>query len=377
MGENGTSVDRETMVAWVASLHRELAEVYAEQRFRGRRPSIRLSESNAHWGQFDALDFEISISLTLVQEAPWWVVVEILKHEIAHLFVHTAFPDNSPPHGERFQDVCEHLNVADWARRATIGKSLSELRTLYDWRNSALDERTKKHRMRLEKLLALADSTNEHEALVAMQLAQELQDRQRLETLEAGRPKRFVNLEINSGKQRHAPYQGRITSILINHYHVEAVYLTRYNASTLRNEATIDIMGSREDVLLAEYVHDFLHQSSEALWQAHKKAVGAKGLRARNSFIRGLLVGFQKKLDLQNNSQNTSKTEEDSHMALVRADVREREAFKRRRYPRLVQRSSSARVDRSAFSHGKTQGSRLNIRKPISKSSAGPKLLGC
>ncbi len=370
------SATKEQIVNWVASLHRELSEIYIEQRFKGRRPSIVLGHTESHWGSFDALDFEITIAQGLIEECPWWVVVEVLKHEIAHLFVHTAFPDEQKPHGLRFKDVCESLNVADWACGATIGKTLDEMRTLFDWRTAGLDQRTEKYRGRLAKLLALANSENENEALVAMRRARELQDRHRLEDLQLGRPTRFVNLEINSGKQRHAPYEGRVTSILINHYHVEAVYLSRYNAEKLCNEATIDIMGSREDVLLAEYVHGFLHQSAESLWQAHRKQTKAKGLRARNSFIRGILVGFHNKLDDQSVATLKTPQLDTLQSALVATEGREREAFKNRRYPRLTQRSSSARVDRSAFTHGKSCGGRLSIRKPISKSEGGPKLLG-
>tara|TARA_R110002095_G_scaffold167829_1_gene145654 strand:+ start:12 stop:794 length:783 start_codon:yes stop_codon:yes gene_type:complete len=258
---------------------------------------------------------------------------------------------------------------------ATVGKTLDEMRTLFDWRDARQDERTEKYRGRLAKLLALANSGNENEALVAMKRARELQDRHRLEDLGLGRPTRFVNLEINSGKQRHAPYEGRITSILINHYHVEAVYISRFNAEKLCNEATVDIMGSREDVLLAEYVHGFLHQSAESLWKAHRKQTGAKGLRARNSFIRGLLVGFHKKLDDQSSATEPPLLAT-AHTALVAAEGREREQFKNKRYPRLVQRSSSARVDRNAFTYGKSEGGRLSIRKPITESQSGPKLLG-
>ncbi|MCP4443897.1 MAG: DUF2786 domain-containing protein [Myxococcales bacterium] len=363
-------------VAWLASLHRELVEIYYEQKFKGRRPSIRLSDSKQHWGSFDPLDFEITISPTLIAECPWWVVVEILKHEIAHIFVHAAFPNEERPHGKRFQAVCSSLNVAEWARGATVGKALDELRTLFDWRTAHLDARTEKYRSRLEKLLALANSTNENEALVAMQRARELQDNHHLEELDRGQPTRFVNLELNSGKQRHAPYEGRIASILINHYHVEAVFIARFNAETLRNEATIDLMGSREDVLLAEYVHGFLHRSAESLWQAHRKNNGAKGLRARNSFIRGLLVGFHKKLDDQNSSKEKNDGALSEHSALIQAGERGREEFKRKRYPRLVKRSSSARVDSGAFTHGKSEGGRLSIRTPITKTTRGPKLLG-
>ncbi len=365
---------KQQVLAWVVSLHRELSEVFTEQRFRGQRPGIRVVEKMHHWGSYDPLDHEISISLVLVQECPWWVVVEVLKHEIAHLFVHAAFPHQAP-HGAHFKDVCNALNVADWARGATIGKTLDELRSLFDWRLGSLDQETEKYRGRLRRLLALANSTNEHEALIAMQRARELQDQHRLEAHDRASCADLVNLEIASGKQRHAPYEGRISSILMNHYHVEVVYIRRFDAESLRYQATIDIMGNREDVLLAEYVREFLHKSAESLWQAHRKSTSAKGLRARNSFIRGLLVGFQKSLEEQSSSTPPVTTVDKSRRTLMLSEERKREQFKRKRYPRLASRTSSARVDRNAFSHGKNEGKHLRVRTPIAKHSAGPKLL--
>ncbi len=363
---------KDQQLSWVVSLHRELSEVFTEQRFRGPRPGIRVVEKMRHWGSYDALDHEISISLILIQECPWWVIVEVLKHEIAHLFVHAAFPE-AAPHGARFKSVCDALHVDDWARGATLGKTLDELRFLFDWRLGSLDQATEKYRGRLRKLLALANSTNEHEALVAMQRARELQDQHRLEELDSGSTD-LVNLEITSGKQRHAPYEGRISSILMNHYHVEVVYIRRFCAESLRYQATIDIMGNREDVLLAEYVREFLHKSAESLWQAHRKRISAKGLRARNSFIRGLLVGFQKKLEEQNSSYSSSEEISKSRIAITKSDEHQREEFKHRRYPRLASRTSSARVDRNAFSQGKIEGKHLNVRTPITD-SPGPRLL--
>ena len=364
---------KDQQLSWVVSLHRELSEVFAEQRFRGQRPGIRVDPIMRHWGSYDALDHEILISLILIQECPWWVVVEVLKHEIAHLFVHAAFP-NAAPHGTRFKSVCDALHVADWARGATLGKTLDELRSLFDWRLGSLDQETEKYRGRLRKLLALANSTNEHEALVAMQRARELQDQHRLEELDRSSTD-LVNLEITSGKQRHAPYEGRISSILMNHYHVEVVYIRRFCAESLRYQATIDIMGNQEDVLLAEYVREFLHKSAESLWQAHRKRTGAKGLRARNSFIRGLLVGFQTKLEEQSYSETPERPINKAYRAIILSDQRRREHFKRQRYPRLSSRTSSARVDRNAFTDGKNEGKHLDVRTPLANHSSGPRLL--
>ena len=52
----------------------------------------------------------------MVGEAPWPAVVEVLKHEMAHQYVHeTLGLAHTPPHGEAFQSACRLLRCDDRA----------------------------------------------------------------------------------------------------------------------------------------------------------------------------------------------------------------------------------------------------------------------
>jgi hypothetical protein len=357
--------------AWVCELHKELRQIMRETRLRLPRPAILLHESEQVWGRWDPLNLSISLSRRVVETCAWRVVVEILKHELAHQITDHLHGPGAAPHGREFHEVCSMLRVEDWARRAASGKSLRDLQALADWKHALLDEVTLRYQRRLKKLLALADSANEHEALLAMRRAQELQDQHRLvrPTKEQAPP--MVSLEIGSGKQRHAAFEGRIASILMSHFHVDVVFATRFDASACRAEAIIDILGRREDVLLAEYVHGFLHQSALSLWKAKRRSSKASGLRARNSYIRGLLAGFDSKLTEESSppSQAGAAVAREKG-ALVRADARERARYVKDRYPRLSARRSSARIDRGAYQAGQSEGAKLNLRQPVGAGGA-------
>ena len=356
---------------WVGELHKELQQIMRETKLSLPRPAILLHESEQVWGHWDPLNLTISLSRPLVESCGWRVVVEILKHEIAHQITDYQYGHDVSPHGTEFGSVCKLLRVEDWARSAASGKSLRELQALANWKLEPEDQVTLRYRRRLEKLLALADSTNEHEALLAMRRAQELQDQHRL-----GRPKReteqcIVSLEIGSRRQRHATYEGRIASILMSHFHVDIVFATRFDAALCRPEAIIDIMGRREDVLLAEYVHGFLHQSALRLWQDKRQNSRSQGLRARNSYIRGLLAGFDKKLTEQAiQVEDSDERVGRDRVAMVRADEQARARYQSNRYPRLTARRSSVRIDRGAYRAGQSEGGKLNLRPPVSAGGA-------
>jgi predicted SprT family Zn-dependent metalloprotease len=357
---------------WVLELHKELRQIVGETKFSLPRPAITLHQSESVWGRWDPLNLSISLSIAVIETCSWRVVVEILKHEVAHQLTDYLYGSCALPHGVEFQSVCKLLRVEDWARRASSGKSLHELSMLSNWKQDKESETNIRYQRRLEKLLALADSTSEHEAMVAMRRAQELQDQHRLSGRKVKKKSRpLVNLEIGAGKQRHAPYEGRIASILMSHFHVDVVFATRFSVKTEAPEAIIDLLGRREDVLLAEYVHGFLHRSARGLWLEKRQKTGAKGVRARNSYIRGLLAGFDAKLSEENPER--ARGREVTHratQALVRADGQERSEFVKARYPRLSARRSSARIDQSAYRDGKSAGSKLSMRRPVTSGGA-------
>src|SRR5271170_4730520 len=71
-------------------------------------PSIVLSSSTSHLGRWlgDTRVLELSRAMILAQ--PWAVVIEVLRHEMAHQYVHEVLGETSEtPHGPAFRSVCE------------------------------------------------------------------------------------------------------------------------------------------------------------------------------------------------------------------------------------------------------------------------------
>jgi predicted SprT family Zn-dependent metalloprotease len=130
--------------------------------FRERltEPTFELLETGSDLGRWVLARRTILIARKLVLEHPWGVVIEVLKHEMAHQYVHEALGVvDETAHGPAFRAVCEKLGIdaaANGVPRLVVSESEQRV----------LD--------RVSKLLALAESPNVHEAEAAMAAAQRL-----------------------------------------------------------------------------------------------------------------------------------------------------------------------------------------------------------
>ncbi len=123
-----------------------------------RPPSIEVSPGLTYSaGTWDPQKRSIRFSEQFVTERPWWVVLEVLKHEMAHQYVTDVLGADSEEsaHGPAFRMVCERSGID---ARASHAMTEGEGRLV------------KKAR----KLLALSESSNEHEAQAALAAARKL-----------------------------------------------------------------------------------------------------------------------------------------------------------------------------------------------------------
>ena len=96
-----------------AALLREVAEQYrhlALAYFKGalKLPQFELVTSRARLGRWIPDTRIIELSRPLVLEQPWGVVVEVLKHEMAHQYVAEVLGEHGESaHGPRFRAVCD------------------------------------------------------------------------------------------------------------------------------------------------------------------------------------------------------------------------------------------------------------------------------
>lgn len=335
---------------------------------------IMLFDSENRWGEFDELTRTISISRKLVQNHPWHQVIGVLRHEMAHQLVsESRFSSRGIdcPHSERFREACKRLGIPEQFSKAGFDLQGSEL----DWRNEKRDEATEKILEKVRKLLALAGSSNEHEALLAMDRVRELYAKYNLESAKADADRAFVHHVICDGKKRMQAWHQKTIGILVEHFFVKVITFRQYNAKNGERDFAMELIGTRENVMMAEYVYYFLKNHLELLIEEVAGVKGkAFGRTARSSYRLGALNGFAEKLKRSESEPKASgapnsmpgltligqaiaKFKKDDHLEDYISEI----------YPRLGRhKRTSQRVDGEAFRAGHQAGQEMTLNKPLS-----------
>lgn len=360
--------------AWIKQLYLEVQHIYFAHGLKLPMPVLRLAPMERRWGQLETLTRTITLHPDLITQYGWHVTTQVLRHELAHLFVSTHYP-NMPPHGNAFKLACARLGVEDWA--ALASGALPE--TLPKNQQEALGtEEEERLLKKVEKLLNLAQSSNEHEALLAMQRVQELYARYNLERLRDKRTATWVRHVIELKKKRMDRNQRVICSILNEHFFVRTIFSQLYEPLENDTFKTIELLGTRENVQMAEYVYHFLLNQTRVLFEARKDELATRR-SSRSDFVLGALLAFRKKLDQEKNAvfQRAANASADatggteaarsSSLALIRASDPGLDTFVARIFPRLRTTSGSTSYrDEAAFHAGKEEGHKLVIHKGVS-----------
>lgn len=149
--------------------------------------------------------------------------------------------------------------------------------------------------LRIKKLLALSESSNENEAKLALLKAQELLIKHKLSLKEIEEHK---NIDVIEGKTnitfRQGKWKGRLADIIAENFGCYHFYRT--NRTHL-----IIFMGKDEDVtvckIVLEYAIDSINSVVKKLrYQYRKEGYSTKGLESDYAlgFIKGLEVAFEK-----------------------------------------------------------------------------------
>jgi hypothetical protein len=367
--------------AWTEQLYREYEHICSYFRVSLATPVIAVETLVSAWGQWTRTTRRLTVSRRLIEERSWDIVIEILKHEMAHQIADELLGGGGLPHGTAFQQGCDMLGVADWARAAS-GDLPQEIPS---WRDRALGDEEERLLKRAEKLLALAESTSEHEAALAMTRVRQLYAQYNLEAVKARRQSSHVYCVMSRKQKKISAEESMIFSVLTEHFFVRAIFLDQYDQHDLCTYKAVELLGTRENVLMAEYVYHFLRNQLQCLWVSFRreKAVSAK---ARRSYMIGVLSGFSGKL---RKSASTSPSSDASGMtaaettALVKLADQALAEFVGDRYPRLsTRRTSGVRGDRSTYDAGVRAGNDLNLHRGVTERAGnkgfllGPKSVG-
>ena len=97
---------------WGLRLLHEHEDICYQRNISLFKPTIEIFDNLSCYGQWDDKHRTIGISKTLIENQAWSVVLENLKHEMAHQYVSEYFQgEDSSPHGDNFKYACKILGV--------------------------------------------------------------------------------------------------------------------------------------------------------------------------------------------------------------------------------------------------------------------------
>jgi hypothetical protein len=311
-----------------------------------RPPSIELSDTTARLGQWSPEARVLSISRELATTQPWGVVLEVLKHEMAHQFVHEVLGmTGETSHGPAFRELCAKLGIDASASGVPAGNS------------AATSDGEARILERIARLLALAESANEHEAQAAMSAAQRLMLKYNLDAVAEKRTVGYGFRHVGTPSGRVSESERILGNILGEHFFVEVIWVPVYRPLERKRGSVLEICGTPANLEMASYVHAFLSHSAEQLWRAHKRAQKIRGNRDRRTYLAGVMTGFHEKLNAQRR--------ENKEQGLVWVRDADLGSYYRRRHP-LIQRTRYAGNPRTeAHAHGREAGRKLVLHRPV------------
>jgi hypothetical protein len=338
--------------AAAAAVCRELSMWHLEpsrRLFGGRlRPVVLALVEMKTLGRWMPRGRRIELSVGFVARARWGEIVEVLKHEMAHQYVSEVLGvTDETAHGPTFRRVCEELGIDGRPSGAPVEG----------------DAKASKVLERIRKLLALADSPEEHEARAAMKAAQRLMLAHNVELVSRHETPDYRWAEVGAVRARVPKHERILAGILARHFFVQSIWVTAYDVHRGRRGQVLEVCGTPWNVEIASYVHDYVLGTGEQLWASHKRTHGIRGDRDRRRFLEGLMIGYAEQLEGQ--------VQEVAETGLVWTGDAALEQWVGRRHRRLRKGRRLGVVDHEATSAGRQVGRKLVVRKGISHESTG------
>lgn len=347
---------------WTKRLYFEYDQIVYAYRVILKKPLIKVFDMKSRWAHWDPVTRCIVLSSRLIKASAWSSVVEILKHEMAHQIV-SEIIQVEESHGESFNKACNMLGVLPWARKAAIHIPAN----INSLAKNELSSEDKSLYRRIEKLLSLSSSSNQHESIAALKKVNELYKKYRISS-GATLKDDFIHIIINHKKQRLESFHSSISSILTSYYRVQIIFNSEFDPHKLCEYKTIEILGGRKEVKLAEYVYWFLFNNLKILWNNYSDSAGVSGRAERNQFYIGVLKGFESKLKVKDTFKDVEVRQEMT--SLIKVDEKSLATFLKTRFPRLrVERRYYGSYYSHTYTEGKRQGTNLNLYQGINNKS--------
>lgn len=350
---------------WLAQLQLEYDEICLNYRILMQPPVFEITAGSRQLGSWRRDSRCIAVSRELIELQSWNVVLQVLKHEMAHQYCDEVEGSTSAAvHGEIFQRACERLGVLpEYRNPAVVTEDMLEAIKLQG------DDKSRSARVfaKVEKLLALGGSSHIHEAELALEKARQLIEKYQLEALAGKVAGAYQVLVINTHKKQIATYRRYICRILKDFFGVRVVLSSTYDAKADTSYKTIELLGTSENVRVGEYCYYFLENQLECLWKVHRSRSKASGRTSKNSFYIGVVLGFYKKLEAGNSTADaTAGVKNKGYGELLVMEEQRLDRFLHMHFPRLRKTSSRrTAIDSRSYNEGIEAGRAMNFTKGL------------
>jgi hypothetical protein len=295
-------------------------------------------------GYFDANFFELGFHECLMNVSREQLR-NIIRHELAHyiLFIERGGL-GSTPHGEEFRACCQRLGWGEEVYRASMQLE----------KTAEPDEEEGAVLRKVQKLMALSTSSNQHEAELAMIKSQELLLKHNLEFAQAQDKEDEKIILTRIMKQKKENAKMRSIARILETFFVSVVY--RHQTGHIY----LEVIGSKVNVEIAEYVAATLEHTLDMLWNhAQRQQPMLKGMVAKNSFFFGVAQGYCNKIQSLKRQHDTQSS--NALMMIEKQLLQAQEMV----YPRLSHSRSSARHCSTSASYGEQAGKGLTINPAV------------
>lgn len=217
---------------------------------------------------------------------------------------------------------------------------------------------------KIQKLLALAQSSNEHEARAAANKASALLIEYNL-SMEQLKFDRTYEEKPATTLKRAERYHTYILNLLQDFFFVQCFMRREHigytNRGRVKRECALMLVGTPSNVAVAGYIFDFLVRKFPELWEQFREETGAPAER-KKSYYAGLAVGLRKQLEA-----TRTRVQDEKGLVLVRdADLdkymEELKLGKGREGPQLT-------LDAATYHAGVEQGKELTLQAALTSKS--------
>lgn len=223
----------------------------------------------------------------------------------------------------------------------------------------------KDYREKIKKLLALAESPNEHEAKAALLKAKELMAEHKLSELDVedvGKKEvREVVLEDMQASTRHNPWLVPLSAVIGENYCCKSFH-NKYKGKQLR---TIGFVGLEEDVKICEQVFRYAVNCVESMVKQIKKENSCYSAQYRKRLCDGYGYGFAYGAkDAFDKQQEDNK---EKGWGLVMVMPQEVENHVKNFGKEKFNEHAGSKIDANAFGTGYSDGKKFDPTKQLAK----------